>query len=110
MKENTKKSERPRMISGITKESSITKFAPAATLPRHRSIPNANATPSGTAIAMVASDSLRLWITAEWSSGSCRRESDGSVHHHWRLKRFTELLDRLALNDTAIAIVNGIRD
>src|SRR5439155_20433343 len=63
-----------------------------------------------TAIAIVARDSLRLWITAECSSGSCKRESEGSVHHHWRLKRCIALLDRLALNDTAIAITSGIRD
>ena len=109
-KENTKNSASPRMISGITNERSITKFAPVATLPRHRSIPNAKATPIGTAITIVLSESFRLWITAEWSSGSCRRESDGSVHHHWRLNRWTELLERLALNDTAIAITNGSSD
>src|SRR6266550_1763908 len=109
-KENTKNRASPRMISGITNESSITKFAPAATLPRHRSIPNAKATPSGTAITIVLSESFRLWITAEWSSGSCRSESDGSVHHHWRLNRWTELLDRLALNETAIAMTNGMMD
>ena len=109
-KENTKKTDSPRMISGITKDSSITKLAPVAKRPCHRSIPNAKATPKGTTIAMVVSDSLRLWITAECSSGSCRSESEGSVHHHWMLKRCTVLLDRLALNDTAIAITSGIRD
>src|SRR5438552_17527406 len=98
------------MISGITKDSSITKLAPVAKRPCHRSIPNAKATPRGTTIAMVVSDSLRLWITAECSSGPCRSEPEGSVHHPWRLKSCTVLLDRPASNDTALAITRGIRD
>src|SRR4029077_17395591 len=35
---------------------------------------------------------------------------DGSVHHHWRLNRWTELLERLAVDETAIAIPQGSND
>ena len=52
----------------------------------------------------------RLWNNAAWSSGSCHSESSGSDHHHWRLNPCRTLLDRLPLNEIAIAIVSGTRD
>ena len=83
--ENSRNSETPRMISGITNEKSMKKFAPAAGRPRHRSIPIANA-------AQRHGDQHRdqrepgVWNIADRSAGSCQTESNASWYHHRREK------------------------
>ena len=61
-------------------------------------------------MSTVSSPRRRLWNRAAWSSGSCHSESSGSDHHHWRLNPCRMLLERLPLNEIAIAIVSGTRD
>jgi hypothetical protein len=45
---NTKNIATPKISSGMTKDRIIRKLALEAVLPRHRLMPSANATPSGT--------------------------------------------------------------
>jgi hypothetical protein len=84
----------PRTISGSTKDKSITKFAVPDPRPCHRSSPMANATPSGTVIAIVAIDRRRLWKMAAWSSGSWKSELLGSPHHQLRPRPWIDALER----------------
>ena len=97
------------MSSGVTKENSITKFVERATPPRHRCKPIANATPSGTAIIAVRSESLTVWSSACWSAGSCSTDESGSHTYqrsdapcHW-------VIDRPSLNEKITAWTTGIR-
>ena len=105
--ENSRNSETPRMISGITNEKSMKKFAPAAGRPRHRSIPIANAVPSGTAISIVISESRNVWNIADRSAGSCQTESNASWYHHRREKPCHALRDLPALKEKTMAIRTG---
>ena len=95
------------MISGITNEKSMKKLAVAAGLPRHRSIPMANAVPSGTAISIVSSARRRVWNIAVRSAGSFQTESKASWYHHRNEKPCQVLRDLPALNEKMIAITTG---
>ena len=61
--------------SGRTKEISIRKFAPAGSLPRHRSMPIANNTPSGTVISVVITPSFSVCSSAVCSASLCQTDS-----------------------------------
>src|SRR5215469_8687151 len=104
----------PMMISGITKENSMRKFAPAGAGPRQRNMPIAKATPIGTAMNMVRNDRRRLWISAACSSGLTNSAPDGSnrgcPHHHCMENPCQIEFDRPALNEMAIAMSTGTRD
>src|SRR5260370_16088182 len=103
--------ESPMMISGITNENSIRKFAPPGAGPRQRDMPIAKATPIGTAMNMVASDRRRLWFSAACSSGLTNRDPDGSnfgwPHHHWVENPCQTEFDRPELNEIPMAISTG---
>ena len=66
------------MISGMTNENSMKKLAVVAGRPCQRSIPIANAVPSGTASSTVSVDSFSVWNIAVRSAVSCQTESNGS--------------------------------
>src|SRR6266568_1222089 len=104
----------PMMISGITKENSMRKLAPAGAGPRHRDMPIAKATPIGTAMNMVRNDRRRLWISAACSSGLTNSAPVGSdlgcPHHHWVEKPCHTEFDRPALNEIPIAMSTGSSD
>src|SRR5690348_5272268 len=108
---NTRNIEMPMMISGITNENSMRKFAPVGGVPRQRSMPMAKVTPSGTARIMVSSDSRRLWINAACSSGFTNRDPAGAIegwpNHHCRENPCHTLFDRPELKEKAIAIATG---
>src|SRR5215831_11448151 len=102
------------MISGITKENSMRKLAPAGAGPRQRDMPIAKATPIGTAINMVRNDRRRLWISAACSSGLTNSAPDGSdvgcPHHHWVENPCQTAFDRPALNEIPTAMSTGSSD
>src|ERR1700751_2389072 len=103
----------PMMISGITKENSMRKLAPAGAGPRQREMPIAKATPIGTAMNMVRNDRRRLWISAAWSSGLTNSAPVGSnlgcPHHHWVENPVQTEFDRPALNEIPMAMRTGSR-
>src|SRR3954452_22330969 len=94
------------MISGITNDSSITKFAVVAGRLCQRSMPIANITPIGTATSIVPSDSLSVWKIAWCSSGSLKSEAS-SWFHHVRPNPWNVLFDRPALKESNTAIETG---
>src|SRR6266487_791397 len=102
------------MISGITKENSMRKLAPAGAGPRQRDIPIAKITPSGTAMNMVRNDSRRLWISAVRNSGLTNRAPDGSnlgcPHHHWSDRHCHTEFDRPELKEIKMAMSTGRSD
>src|SRR5215471_6549993 len=104
----------PMMISGITKENSMRKLAPAGAGPRQRDMPIAKATPIGTAMNMVRNDRRRLWISAACSSGLTNSDPDGSElgcpHHHWVENPCQTEFDRPALNEIPMAMSTGSSD
>src|SRR5215813_13458143 len=104
----------PMMISGITKENSMRKLAPAGAGPRHRDMPIAKATPIGTAMNMVRNDRRRLWISAACSSGLTNSAPVGSdlgcPHHHWVENPCQTEFDRPALNEIPMAMSTGSSD
>src|SRR5215472_12502988 len=104
----------PMMISGITKENSMRKLAPAGAGPRQRDMPIAKATPIGTATNMVRNDRRRLWISAACSSGLTNSAPVGSLlgcpHHHWVENPCQTAFDRPALNEIPTAMSTGSSD
>src|SRR5215467_3002447 len=104
----------PMMISGITKENSIRKLAPAGAGPRQREMPMAKATPIGTAMNIVRKDRRRLWINAVRSSGLTKSAPDGSnlgcPHHHWVEIPCQTEFDRPELNEMPTAMSTGSSD
>src|SRR5690348_6337589 len=104
----------PMMISGITKENSMRKLAPAGAGPRQRDMPIAKATPIGTATNMVRNDRRRLWISAACSSGLTNSAPVGSdlgcPHHHWVENPCHTAFDRPALNEIPMAMSTGSSD
>ncbi len=107
---NIRNNETPRMISGTTNEKSMMKLDPAAGRPRQRSMPIANAVPSGTASTTVRNESLNVWNIAVRSVGSCQSESNGSWYHHRIEKPCQVLRDRPALNEKITAMITGTID
>ena len=106
----SRKSETPRIISGTTNESSITKFAERAGRPCQRSMPIAKAVPSGTATSTVTNESLKVCIIAARRLGSWKSESKGSPFHHRSENPCHVLRDRPALNEKITAIATGTSD
>src|SRR5438270_13235374 len=93
--------------SGITNDSSIWKLKVVAMRPRQRSMPIANATPSGTAMIVVSAARRRVWKRAVWRLGSCHTESTGSLKYQRHEKPCQELRDRPALKENRTAIATG---
>src|SRR6202167_3935425 len=75
---NTKNIATPKISSGMTKDRIITKLNVEEVYPRQRLMPSANATPSGTAMIVVRTDSRTVWMTAACSAGLCSTELVGS--------------------------------
>ena len=98
------------MISGTTNENSMMKLAPAAGRPRQRSIPIANAVPSGTARMTVRMDRRTVWVIAVRSVGSCQSESNGSWYHQRIENPCHVLRERPALNEKITAMITGTID
>ena len=67
-KVNSRNSDVPRMISGMTNDRSIVKLAPRAGRPCQRSIPIANSVPMGTATIVVMKESRKVWSIASNSA------------------------------------------
>src|SRR5206468_2290352 len=98
------------MISGVTKENSITKFDVPEPRLRHRLIPTANSTPIGTATSIVSVASLRLCRSAVRMVGSCATDSSGSPQYHRNEKPCQVLLLRPELKENSTARATGTSD
>ena len=97
-------------VSGMTKDSSITKFAPSGSRPCHRSMPRAKATPSGTVIAVARTPSTRVWTSAVCSVSSCHTDRMGSPQYQRNEKPCHKVRDRPALKEKSTAMITGSRD
>src|SRR5580700_9730401 len=73
-------------------------------------MPSANATPSGTAISVVSTDSRTVWMTAACSCGLCRTELTGSLKYHRQEKPCQALCDLPLLNENSTASAIGTSD
>src|SRR5579863_7159637 len=107
---NTKNLATPKISSGTTKDRIITKLNVDGTGPRHRLMPSANATPSGTAMSVVKTDSRTVWITAACSWGLCSTEFTGSVKYQRQEKPCQALCDLPLLNENSTASAIGTSD
>ena len=106
----TKNMATPKISSGITKDRIIRKLKLDDVIPRHRLMPSANATPSGTAITVVSTDSRRVWMTAACSCGLCSTELTGSLKYHRQEKPCQALCDLPLLNENSTAMPIGTSD
>src|SRR6201994_4660717 len=107
---NTKNMATPKISSGITNDSSITKLNVVGSGPRQRLMPMAKATPSGAAISVVGEDSRRVCITAACSCGLCSTELVWSVKYQRQEKPCQALCDLPLLNENSTAITIGTSD
>ena len=107
---NTKNMATPKISSGTTKDRIITKLKLAGVTPRQRLMPSANATPSGTAITVVSTDSRTVWMTAACSCGSCSTELTGSVKYQRKEKPCQVACDLPLLNENSTAMAIGTSD
>src|ERR1700749_2763883 len=73
-------------------------------------MPSANATPSGTAISVVSTDSRTVWITAACSCGLCSTELVWSVKYQRQEKPCQALWDLPLLKENSTAITIGTSD
>src|SRR6202044_4031606 len=73
-------------------------------------MPIANATPSGTAMTVVTTDSRTVWMTAACSCGSCRTELTGSPKYQRQEKPCQVDCERPLLNENSTAIAIGTSD
>ena len=73
-------------------------------------MPSANATPSGTAISVVSTDSRTVWMTAACSCGLCSTELTGSLKYHRQEKPCHALCDFPLLNENSTAMPIGTSD
>ena len=78
--------------------------------PRQRLMPSANATPSGTAMIVVSTDSRTVWMTAACSCGLCRTELTGSVKYQRQEKPCQAACDLPLLNENRTAMAIGTSD
>src|SRR5580693_1881360 len=106
----TKNIDTPKISSGMTKEKIITKLNEEDVIPRQRLIPSANATPSGTAISVVYTDSRRVCSTESSSTLLCSTEFTGSVKYHRQEKPCQVACDLPLLNENRTAIAIGTSD
>src|SRR5262249_51050557 len=88
----------------------MVKFHPLGSLPCQRSRPSANATPSGTAIAVVRTPSSRVWPRAPCSVGSCHTDRFGSPQYQRNEKPCQVVRDLPALKENRIATATGSSD
>src|SRR6202046_2829267 len=107
---NTKNIATPKISSGMTKDRIIRKLNVEGMGPRQRLMPSANATPSGTAITVVSTDSRTVWIIAACSCGLCRTELTGSVKYQRQEKPCQTLCDLPLLNENSTAMPIGTSD
>src|SRR5579875_1994059 len=107
---NTKNMATPKISSGMTKDRIITKLNADGVTPRHRLMPSANATPSGTAMTVVRTDSLIVCSTAACSWGLCSTELTGSPQYHRMEKPCQALCDFPLLNENSTAMAIGTSD
>src|SRR5579862_5903113 len=73
-------------------------------------MPSANATPSGTAMTVVSTDSRTVWTTAECSAGSCSTELTGSLKYQRQEKPCQLACDLPLLNENSTAMTIGTSD
>src|SRR5215469_15968585 len=73
-------------------------------------MPIANATPIGTAISVVSTDSRTVWITAACSCGLCSTEFTGSLKYQRQEKPCQADWERPLLNENSTAIAIGTSD
>src|SRR5580693_805077 len=107
---NTKNIATPKISSGMTKDRIITKLNVAGTGPFQRLMPSANATPSGTAMIVVSTDSRTVWMTAACSAGLCSTELTGSLKYQRQEKPCQVACDLPLLNENSTAMAIGISD
>ena len=107
---NTKNIATPKISSGMTKERIMTKLNEDEVTPRHRLMPIAKATPSGTAISVVYTERRSVCRTALCSAGLCRTDCNGSVTYHRIEKPCQTLCDFPSLNENNAAIAIGTSD
>src|SRR6201996_5946992 len=107
---NTKNIATPKISSGITNDSSITKLKLVGSGPRQRLMPMAKATPRGTAISVVRADRRMVWITAACSCGLCSTELVWSVTYQRQENPCQALWDLPLLNENSTAIAIGTSD
>ena len=107
---NTKNIATPKISSGMTKDRIIRKLNVEGMGPRQRLMPSANATPSGTAITVVSTDSRTVWMTAACSCGLCRTELTGSLKYQRQEKPCQTLCDLPLLNENSTAMPIGTSD
>src|ERR1700761_9817130 len=100
----------PKISSGITNDSSITKLKVLGSGPRQRLMPMAKATPSGTAITVVSTDSRTVWMTAACSCGLCSTELVWSVKYQRQEKPCQALWDLPLFKENSTAITIGTSD
>src|SRR4029078_1525231 len=96
--------------SGSTKDSSIRKFAPSGNLPRQRSMPIANSTPSGTVISVVMTPSLSVCSSAVCSAALCQPDSVESPQYQRSEKPCHVVRERPLLNEYSTAMATGSSD
>src|SRR5580704_10176014 len=107
---NTKNMATPKISSGMTKDRIITKLNVAGTGPFQRLMPSANATPSGTAMTVVSTDSRTVWMTAACSAGLCSTELTGSLKYQRQEKPCQVACDLPLLNENSTAMAIGTSD
>src|ERR1700722_4883059 len=107
---NTMYMATPKISSGMTKDRIITKLNVAGIGPFQRLMPSANATPSGTAIRVVSTDSRTVWMTAACSAGSCSTELTGSLKYQRQEKPCQLACDLPLLNENSTAMAIGTSD
>src|ERR1700729_1463594 len=73
-------------------------------------MPSANATPSGTAIRVVSTDSRTVSMTAACSAGSCSTELTGSLKYQRQEKPCQLACDLPLLNENSTAMAIGTSD
>ncbi len=96
--------------SGRTKDTSMSRFAPAGNLPRHRSMPMASSTPSGTVITVVITPSFSVCSRAVCSDASCHTDRVASPKYHRNEKPCHVVRDLPSLNEKITAISTGSSD
>src|SRR5215470_16209822 len=107
---NTKNIATPKISSGITKDKIMMKLNDAEVRLRHLLMPMANATPSGTAIRVVKTDSRTVCTTAARSSGLLSTEFTGSPKYQRQEKPWKKLCDLPRLNENRTASATGTSD
>src|SRR5262252_6095926 len=107
---NVKNIATPKISSGITNDKIIRKLNVADVRLRHLLMPSANATPSGTQITVVYTESLIVWITAACRSGLYQTELILSPKYQRQEKPCQKLCDLPSLKENRTARPTGTSD